>query len=87
MRLHCRRIVLPRKLAARNRIEQCLRIRMLRIAEHLRRPSVLHHLAIFHHGNEVADLSGDAQIMGDEDDGKPEPLPQFAEQLQHLCLH
>ena len=60
---------------------------MLRVAEHLARQPLLHHGAVLHHGDEVADLRGDAQIMGDEDDGEPEPLTQFGEQFQHLRLH
>ena len=41
---------------------------MPRITEYVGRAAILYHLAILHHGNEVADLRGDAQIMGDEDD-------------------
>ncbi len=50
---------------------------MLRIAEHLAGQSVLDDFAVLHHGDEIADLRGDAQIVRDEDDGEPKPLAQI----------
>ena len=82
---------LPSRLRANSppgiEFEQRLRIGVLRIAEHLAREPLLHHFTVLHHGDEIADLRGDAQIMRDEDDGEAEPLAQLREQLQHLRLH
>jgi hypothetical protein len=60
---------------------------VLRPAEHLAGQPLLHHLAVLHHGDEVADLRGHPQVMGDEHNGKPEPLAQSGQQFQHLRLH
>src|SRR6185312_11794817 len=68
--LHRRRIALPRKFTARDRSQQRLRVRVLRVAEHITCQPVLHHFAVLHDRDEIADLRGDTQIMRDEDDGK-----------------
>src|SRR5437868_8604062 len=67
-RLHRRRIVLPRKFSAGDRVEQRPRVSMLRITEHFAREPVLHHVTVLHDSHEVADLRRYPQIMRDEDD-------------------
>jgi len=42
---------------------------------------------MLHHGNIVADLRGDPQIMGDEQQRNAEPALDFIEQFQNLRLH
>jgi hypothetical protein len=43
--------------------------------------------ARLHHGDVVADLRGDAQIVGDEQHRQTEAGLEVFEQLQHLRLH
>ena len=43
--------------------------------------------AILHHRDVVADLRGDTQIMGDEQQRDAEPGLDLVEQFQHLGLH
>ena len=68
-----RGLVFPGELAPESG-QQRLRIGVLRIAEDLAGQPLLHHLAVLHHRDEVADLRRDAQVMGDEDDRQAEPL-------------
>ena len=49
--------------------------------------ALLDDLARIHHGNTVADFDGDADIVGDEDDGHAELALQLAQQQQDLNLH
>ena len=55
--------------------------------EHRRGRAVLDHLALVHHGDAVADLRGDAQVVGDEQHREIEALADLVEQLEHLRLH
>ena len=49
--------------------------------------ALFHDPAMLHHGDVVADLRGDAQIVGDEQQRDAEPVLDFVEQFQHLRLH
>ena len=60
---------------------------MARCLENLRNRAVFHNLPILHHGDQITNLRGDAQIMRDEDNGKPKPDAQIRKQLQDLRLH
>ena len=60
---------------------------LLRIGQDLRRRSLFDDAAVLHHGDVVADLRGDAQIMGDEQQRDAEPGLDLVEQFQHLRLH
>src|SRR5215468_755098 len=85
--LRYRRLVLRREFASGNGREQRLGVRMPGPAEHFGNRPVLDDFAFLHDRDEIADLRSDPQVMGDEDDRKPEPLAQFVEQSQYLSLH
>ena len=57
------------------------------MAEDVASGPMLHHFTVLHYRHEVADLRGDPEIVGDEDDGEAKTLAQSGEQLQHLRLH
>ena len=52
-----------------------------------RKRALLHDLAGIHHRDAVADLDGDPDVVGDEDDGHAELALQLAQQQQDLDLH
>jgi hypothetical protein len=58
----------------------------LRICQDSRRRATFHDEAVLHHRDIVADLRGDAQIAGDEQQRDAELALNFVEQLEHLCL-
>ena len=62
-------------------------IGLLRVGQDLRRRALFDDPAMLHHGNVVADLRRDAQIVGDEQQRDAEPGLDFVEQFQHLRLH
>ena len=67
--------------------EQLPRVGLLRMGQDLRRRSLFDDAAMLHHGDVVADLGRDAQIVGDEQQRDAEPGLDFVEQFQHLRLH
>ncbi|MDB5506688.1 MAG: hypothetical protein JWR75_1326 [Devosia sp.] len=60
---------------------------MLRDAEHIGSVADLDDLATVHHGDAVADLRGNAQIVGDEQRREIETPADFVEEREHLRLH
>src|SRR5471030_1886362 len=74
-------------VAAGGGSEQRLGIGVLGRAEHLLGRAVLDHPALAHHGDVVADLGRDTEIMRDEQHGEVQPHTDLVEQLQHLLLH
>ena len=62
----------------RDRAEQADRVGMLRIGEQLIDRRALDDLAGIHHGDFVADLGDDAEIVGDQDDRRA-----FAASVRH----
>src|SRR3954470_2483386 len=74
-------------VAARRRREQRLGVVVLGRAEHLLGRAVFDDAALAHHRDVVADLRGDAQVVGDEKHGEIEPDADLVEQLEHLLLH
>ena len=55
--------------------------------QQLRLGRALHDLAAVHHGDCVAGLGDDAEVVGHEDDGEPARVPQLQQQPQDLRLH
>ncbi len=60
---------------------------MLRRAEHRGRGAFLDDFTLVHHGDAVAHLCGNAQIMRDEQHREIEALAHVVDQFEHLCLH
>src|SRR5215813_7854639 len=80
-------------LAARSRIgyrhrrEQCLRVRVQRIAEEFVFRSELDNAAEIHHRDPVADVLDDRQIVCDEKIRQPKLALQVDQQIDYLRLH
>src|SRR5215472_8100282 len=76
-------------LAARSRIgyrhrrEQCLRVRVQRIAEEFVFRGELDNAAEIHHGDTIADVLDDRQIVRDEKIRQPELALQVDQQIDH----
>src|SRR3954449_8142021 len=66
--------------------QQCLRVRMCRTAVQLRNRSHLDDLAEVHHGNTVAEMAYDGEVVGDEQICQPELVAQMPEQADDLGL-
>ena len=46
-----------------------------------------HNLAEIHHGNAVAEILDDGQVVCDKQNGKPKVVAQVVKQVDHLCLN
>src|ERR1700735_4235877 len=68
-------------------VEQGAGIGLAWFVEALRGRTLFDDPALLHHGDVIADLRGDAQIVGDEQDRNPKPRLNLVEQLQHLRLN
>ena len=73
--------------AAGRGVEQGAGIGLLRMGQHLGGRALFDDAAVLHHSDIVADLRGDAQIVGDEQQRDAEPLLDLVEQFEHLRLH
>ena len=71
----------------RQRVEQPLRVRVLRRAEHGGRRAALDDPARVHHGQPVARLGQHGEVVADQDQRQAELAPQPREQVEHLRLH
>jgi len=60
---------------------------MLRIKKDIGGWRHFDHLALFHHGDAVADLQRNAQIMRYEEHAEMQPCLDIGEKSQHLRLH
>ena len=49
--------------------------------------AIFHHLAQIHHRNLIGHLRDDAQVVGDEHNGRFEFSLKLAHEIQNLCLH
>ena len=74
------------RLQPRNRGEQRLRVRMRGRVEHALGRRQLDEPAAVHHGDPIADLPDQAQVVRDEEVGQAEPLLQIEQQVDHLRL-
>ena len=70
----------------RHRAQQPLRIGMPRRPEQLPHRGLLHLLAGIHDHHPLGDLGDDAEVMGDEHDGRADPVLQVAHELEDLRL-
>ena len=80
---HLGHAALPLLVQPRDRREQHLRVRVLRVAEHLRSGTELDDAAVAQDHGLVADVVAERQVVRDEEDPEPARL-QVAEQVQHL---
>src|SRR5258706_2049207 len=71
---------------ARNGVEQFARIGVARCREDARRRTMLDDLAALHHGDAVADLGCDAQVVRDEQHRELQPLANLSKQIEDLSL-
>ena len=71
----------------RRRGEQRPRVLVAGLGEDLARRALSTTRPSPHHGDAVADLRRDAQIVGDEQHREAQPAADVGEQLQHLRLH
>ena len=60
---------------------------MLGIVENIQRRPALDNRSTMHDGDGVADLHGDAQVVGDEQHAQLELLLDAGKQRKHLSLH
>src|SRR5690606_17652239 len=74
-------------LPARNGVDQASRVLVLGAIENVGRAPQLHQFTLAHHGNAVADLGGDSQIVGNEQDSQVKLPADGLEQVEHLCLN
>ena len=79
----------PRRVGIRhrNRRQQRPRVRMLRRREERRGRPHLDDLSQIHHGDAVADVLDQPQIVRDEQIGQRQPLLQIHQQVDDLRLH
>jgi hypothetical protein len=78
----CRSVAAAKLLMAAGRgLEQRPGVRVFRIGEHVSGRALLDDDPLLHHRKPVADLRGDAQIMGDEQHGEIELPPHLVEQF------
>ena len=60
---------------------------MARLREATLRLGQLNDLAEVHHGNPVAHVPHDAEVMGDEDQRQPKFALKILQQVDDLCLN
>ena len=70
----------------RQRLQQTHRVRHLRAVEDLLGRAVLDHVAAVHHEHVLARLGHDAEVVGDQDDRRAQPLLHLVHQLDDLRL-
>ena len=70
-----------------HRIDQRLRVRVLRLLEQLLRRALLNDAALVEHGHVVAQVVDHRQIVADEQIGDAAVALQFLQQIEHLRLH
>src|SRR5881628_3696164 len=66
--------------------QEGLGIGMLRIREQFFGRRGLHDPADVHYRDPIADVLDDAQVVSDEEKGKPKSFLKFEEEVQDLCL-
>jgi len=81
--------VRPRKTLAdaRDRGKELLRVRILGRVKERANVGLLHQLALVHHCHPVGEIRHDAHVVGDQDNGSTELVPDSAQQVQNLGLH
>ena len=83
--ISCRRPFAP-GARPRDRAEQADRVRVLRVREQLVDGRLLHLAARVHDEHAVGDVRDDAEVVRDQDDRRPEPLAQLAQQVEDARL-
>ena len=63
---------------------EALRVRLLRVREHLGARAAFDDAAPVHHDDAVGDVLDDAEVVGDEEDRQPEPRLQVGQQVEDL---
>ena len=71
----------------RNRTQQGTRVRMLRVRKQCVRAPHLYDPAQIHHGDAIANVLYETQIVGDEQIRQLEPILQLEHQANDLCLN
>lgn len=71
----------------RNRVEKLSGVLMLRIGEELLGPCMFNECTVFHHDHFIRDVGDYAHVVGDDEDGDSQFLPQRSEQRQNSRLH
>ena len=69
----------------RERIDQCLRIRVFRIIDHLIGISEFHQVSLINDRYPVAQIAGSRQTMGDEHECHLKLIPHFYQNIEDLC--
>src|SRR5262249_41733503 len=77
---------LDRRIGDRHGLEQCPRVRMQRIAVQLITVGELDHLAKVHDRDTMAQVTDNAEIMGNEEVGEVELVAEIFEEIDDLCL-
>ena len=70
----------------RNALDERLRVRVLRIAEHGLGSAFLDNLSTEHHGHAIGDTANDAEIVRDQNDRHMQPLLEFPKLVDDLRL-
>ncbi len=78
-------LILPHA-AARDAAQEPDRVRVPRIVEESPRRALLDELARVEDADAVAHLGDHAEVVGDEEDARPELLPEVRDELEHLRL-
>ena len=76
-----------RQLGAGYGGEQCARVRVAGVGKELLHRGALHHAPGVHNPHDVAVLRDDAEVVCDEQRGRPELTAQLSQQGEHLVLH
>ena len=71
----------------RHRGNQGSGVRVRWVRQHIFRRTLLDDPTQIHHGNFVADMAHDAQIMTDKEHGETHLLTQISQEVDHLCLY
>ena len=73
--------------AARDRLEQCLRVRVLRRGEQRGDRRLLDDLSRVHHDRPLTQVGHHTEVVGDEQDAHVAFALQLAQQVEDLGLH
>ena len=74
-------------VGCRCRVQERLRVRMLRVGKQHLRLGLLHQSTSVHHRDAIAEITHDTQVVSDEQQCQLQVLLQLAQQVEYLRLH